>query len=251
MTPRRDETQERTYPPTSLRLREARERGRVPRSRELTAGVTLLAALGVLALTGRRLLVACLELLRTALGGGARTEILAAAGAAALAAAPLMLCVVIAAVAGALIQTRGAVNPSAGRPDPGRLGLGGNLRRMFSARSTARVPLTLLKLAGAGLVVALMLTESLPELLAATTEPPAALVARAAALTLRTSAWLVAALLAPAAADYLLAWREHRRSLYMTRQEYLEDLRRMEADPELRKRRRREARSPLEGEVSP
>ena len=69
-----DESGERTEQPTPLRLAEARRRGLVPRSGELSSAVVVLGAVSVFALFGPRLLGGLAQMTAALLDGGADPE---------------------------------------------------------------------------------------------------------------------------------------------------------------------------------
>ena len=65
---------ERTYEPTPLRLDEARRRGKVVRSHELTCTLVMLGGLGLLALLGPAILAALVKMTGAMLDGCAASK---------------------------------------------------------------------------------------------------------------------------------------------------------------------------------
>ncbi|MFP3937725.1 MAG: EscU/YscU/HrcU family type III secretion system export apparatus switch protein [Phycisphaerae bacterium] len=255
-----DESGERTYMPTPLRLQEARREGRVARSGDVTAVAALLASLGALALLGRPLLegmrqmvAACLDFSGAPLADGAASQaagdLAAALGGVVLPAAGVCTAAALAAVLANVAQTRGLVAPVRVSPQWQRLSPAGGLRRLFGARSLVRGLLSVAKLAAIVAVTWKTFAGSWPRMLAAAGGDGETIAAVAGNLVWRLGLRLAAALLVLAFADYLYQWWQHRQDLKMTRRDWLDDMRRMEGDPR-RSRRRRAATKSRRGDLS-
>lgn len=239
-----------TEEPTPRRLAEARRRGEVACSRELSGAVALAAGLLALAAGGASLLGSLAGLVRggllLALDPGqspAGALLAAAAHVARLSALPLLVAAAAGTAAG-LLQTRGLVAPAAAAPRLDRLDPARGLAGLFSRERLAAVGLGLLK---ASVVLALALgwargAASSLATLPRTVAPGAGLVALLGPLALR----LTLALLGFGAADLLLTRWRHRRRLRMTRQEVRREQREDEGDPRHREARRRRHRALLE-----
>lgn len=61
-----DESEEKTLPPTKKKLRDARKKGQVARSRDLTSGASLAGAIGYLMLGGASIMATCVTMFETA-----------------------------------------------------------------------------------------------------------------------------------------------------------------------------------------
>jgi type III secretion protein U len=61
-----DQSEEKTLPPTRKKLRDAREKGQVARSRDLTSGISLAGAIGFLMLSGGTIVAAAVAMFETA-----------------------------------------------------------------------------------------------------------------------------------------------------------------------------------------
>jgi len=253
--PRRDELGERTEQPTRLRLDEARRRGRVPRSAELTAAATVLGALIALVLLGPSLLDELTEMTATMLDGRSQTidataglgrVPLGAAGGAAGVVAALLAAAAVVAVAAGVAQVGAVAAPDRVRPQWGRVGIRAGLARLLSLRTPVRAVGALAKL---GVVVAVgywTLWPALPRVAAAAGLGPGAVAAEAGSLVALMGFRLVLCLLVLGAADFGFQWWQHRRELRITRREQAEDMRRMEGDWRVRQRRRRLGRQIVE-----
>ncbi|HUT60467.1 MAG TPA: EscU/YscU/HrcU family type III secretion system export apparatus switch protein [Phycisphaerae bacterium] len=244
---RKDRIGERQYPPTPLRLAEARRRGDVPRSADLTRVVSALGAVVLLSLAAPRLGEELVKMTAALLDG--RGESMASAGAlaerASAAVQPLAAIVMLTA-AGAFVaaavagMVQGGLTISASRlgPDLGRLSPSAGLARMFSRRAGVRLLSALVKLAAVAAVAFFAIRSLLPEIIRLPRLGGREMLSRsggwACGLALRAGA----VLLALAVLDYLYQRWQHRQDLMMTRLEYLEDLKRMEGSPLARKRRK-------------
>jgi len=249
------DTDQRTEQPTVLRLAEARRRGQVARSADLTGVAVLLAAVVALWLTGGVLLR---EL--TAMVGGmlsfaplAPDVGVATGGSVWSAAVPVVWIAVcfccaiafIAALAGiaqvGLHISGEVIGPRLDRLSPGR-----GLRRVFSSRGLVRATLALGKIAAVGLVTAVTICGQLPQIASACGFGLERQGAGAWAMLGRMAWRIVLVLAVLGAIDWAFQWRKHRQDLMMTRREVLEDLRKTEGDPLMRskQRRRRQAETP-------
>jgi flagellar biosynthesis protein FlhB len=243
-----DSGQERTEQPTEKRLREARERGQVARSRELSGAAVVGACALALILLGAVMaqhaagwLAGALSFDAAALEDTGRLpgQLALALGGAVAVATPLFA----AALGGALVAGFGmggwnfstrALVPDFSRADPVR-GLG----RLFSVPALVEVGKALLKFAGIGLCVALALLALAPELIGLASEPGTVGIAHAASMAGGMLALLAGTLVLIAAIDVPYQWFRHRRELRMTRQELLDELKDSDGRPEVRGRIRR------------
>ncbi len=246
----------RTEQPTPRRLREARRRGEVAVSGELTAAAALAGGLGALALGGPRLAAALARVVRGGLevaGAGAAVPervLRNAAGEVLRLTLPVALCALAAAaLAGALQAGPGvrlaALAPRLERVDPLR-----GLRRLLSPAQLLRAPLGLAKAAALVALLVAWLGQVAGALGQLPRVPAAGLLRGAPALS-GLALRLLAAFAAFGALDLALARRRHRRALMMTRDEVRRELKEDEGDPAHRGERRRRHRALLEaGPVS-
>ncbi|WP_242347010.1 EscU/YscU/HrcU family type III secretion system export apparatus switch protein [Anaeromyxobacter terrae] len=246
----------RTEAPTPKRLRDARRRGEVAQSRELTGAAALLGGLVALAATGGAIARELATLLRTQLASAADPAVVPAAAlhaalvvVARLSLAPAAAAFGAAVLAGALQAVftfaPGALVPRADRVSPLQ-----GLRRLLSPASLLAVLLGLAKAAILLFIAAAWLRGAAPTLAGL-----ARLDARAlwAALPLLggLAARLVLAYALIGLADLGLARLRHRRALRMTRDEVRREHKEEEGDPAHRSERRRLHRALVEaGAVS-
>lgn len=244
-----------TEPPTPRRLAEARRRGEVAYSRELTGAAALAAGLLALAAAGRPLLAALARVVRGGLAAALEPDrppgaalLGAAAEVARLAALPV-LAAVAAALATGLLQTGGLVAPAAAAPRPARLDPASGLRALLSGERLLAAALGVAKAVLVLAVAAAWARGAVASLAALPRagQPGPAVPGLLAPLGSRL-ALLLAAL---GAADLLRARWGHRRRLRMTREAVRRELREDQGDPRHREARQRSHRALLEaGPVS-
>lgn len=246
---RRDDSGDRTEMPTLLRLKEARQRGQVARSHDLSSALLMLGGLGVLAALGPALLAALTRMteamLKPSQGPAGRpaalAELLSAPvgpvlwALAVLAAAVLVLAIVAGAIQVGLVFSSKPLGLDFSRLSPAR-----GLKRMFSRRSLVRGVLAVCKVAVVAVLCWTSLASALPGIVVAGRLSSADIGPWCGRLVLTISLRVAVALLVLAVVDYLYQRWQHRQDLKMTRREYLDDLRRMEGDPLIRRRRRKE-----------
>jgi len=242
---------DRTEQPTPRRLREARRRGDVARSVELSGAAALAGGLAAVAIAGPG---AAADLARMLRGGLA----LAAAGTAdpavvlrdaAVAVLRLALGPALAAVAlggaAAALQAGVGLSPGALRPRLERLDPFRGLRRLAEPAQIVRAALGVAKATAlVGLVVAWLSDHASP--LAQLPRASPASLLRAASVLSALALRLAAVFLAFGALDWAIARRRHRKALMMTREEVRREQKEDEGDPAHRAERRRRHRAILE-----
>ncbi len=241
--------------PSKRRRLEARERGQVARSPELTGAAGLLAASALLAIWGDNLALALIALLRDSWSGDLMAssepiDVIARVRQSAWAVAgPLLGIVVgaiIASVAAHQAQVGGLFAPGLLAPDPSRLWA---LRldeegsaSGFAARA-GRGLWSVLKAVVVVLVAAWMIRADLTDLhrLARLDTPS---LARASGAIMRSLAFALAmATLVLGLVDFALQHRRFEAMMRMTPDEHREDLKAADGDPALRSRRRKQAQA--------
>ncbi len=232
---------QRTEPATPRRRQEARRRGQVARSGDLSQGAALLAAtlVGSLTVPSGFLRLATYTQGVLAHPDPGRLAQLAAEGLAAglTVAGPVVGAALVAGVAVGFAQTGGLFTAKPLEPQLDRLNPIRALERLFSLRSVSELMKALLKLAAVTVAVWAPLEGAVVEARAVTPSPSELagwLGGTVQAVALRGAA----ALFVVGAFDYLYQRFEYERSLRMTRQEVREDLRETEGDPLVRSRQR-------------
>jgi len=240
--------QERTERATPRRLEEARRKGQLPRSPELTTAAVVLIAAGGLHLFGVQLVTQLHALMRSSfaltraevLDDSGIVPLLAARLLQALAAcAPILALTLLAALLAPLALGGWNFSFSALAPDFSRLSPLNGLKRIFSLRGAVELGKAFAKFALVALVAVLFLWGKSHELLALGSEPIGQAMAHAALLSSNALLMLAACLALIAAIDVPWQRWQFSRQLRMTRQEIREEFKEHEGSPEVKGRIRR------------
>jgi flagellar biosynthetic protein FlhB len=240
----RDDMTMRTEMPTPLRLEEARRRGQVARSADLTAAVATLAVVVALAMLGPWMLKALTAMVASMLSQagdtvssrGAWQTSPAPVAAVLLGGAAPALAATLAAVTAGVLQVGLLATSQPLRADLGRLSPGEGLRRMISARAWMRGFLGVVKVLAVVGVGYATIRPTLGRLSTISSHSTAGMVSATGDLLAGLALRLGAVLLVLAAGDWLYQRWQHRQDLKMTRREWLEDLKRMEGQGRLKNR---------------
>jgi flagellar biosynthetic protein FlhB len=236
---------DRTEPATQKRLEDARREGRIPRSRDLSAAAVMLIAGVGLTVTGEATAGRMGALMR---GGLSITRVQALdetwmlrafadlSFMALVAAAPVLILTFIAALAAPLALGGWAFSGKALAPDLARLSPLAGLQRMGSVRSWVELLKALGKFALVGCAAALLLNQNMDRLLGLGSEPTAAAIGHAMALTGQALMVLTATLVLIAAIDVPFQLWQYRQEMMMTREEVRQEHRESEGSPEIRGR---------------
>jgi flagellar biosynthetic protein FlhB len=242
-----DQTGERTEKATPLRMEEARKRGQVPRSADLTSAAAALAALLVLALGGPGLLREMTAMTAAMLDDRGKAldpardeigqDVSRAAGGAIARSGGIMAAIAGLIAVAAFVQVGPLWATDRIAADWDRVSMSAGWKRLMSSRTLVRAVFAVAKVAAAG-AVAWWSAQGMVARLAASGRLDAASFAGeagnlAATLILRVGLCLLLLGLA----EYLYQRLQHGRDLRMTRREWLDDMKRAEGDPATRRRR--------------
>ena len=239
-----------TEEPTPKRLREARKRGEVAQSRDLSGAASLVGALLVVAVGGAAGVGALGALLRRSLvravdGSAEPSSALADAGATMLVVvAPVLGAAIVAGAFVAFLQAGPLLTFEPIKPKLERLDVVGGLRRMFGASSLGEAGRSLLKAALVGWAAVSAVTDRWGSLLSA--GPWSARLHALGATALSVGLRALAVLLVLGAMDYLLKRRAYLKRLRMTREEVKREHKEEEGDPRHKAERRRAHRRLLQ-----
>jgi len=243
-----DDTGERTERPTPRRRQEAREQGRVPRSTDLTAAIGLLAGVVLLNILGPHMFGNLLELARGV--GSAHdtstttltTWIARAVYTAGAVVLPFILALLLLTVAGGMAQSGAVFAWSRLTPKLDKLNPVAGVKRLFALDSLTRTGMGVLKIVLIGAVAYYSVIGEIRLVLAAGMIPPRGVMDLAAHVLFTLTLRLTLVLLILGLLDYFYQRWQVERGLKMTKQEVKDELKRMEGDP-LVKRRRREVQA--------
>ncbi|APZ43022.1 flagellar biosynthesis protein FlhB [Acidihalobacter ferrooxydans] len=242
-----DDFQERTEQATPKRLREAREKGQVPRSRELSTMAVVLAAAGGLLIFGPHLAQGLLAQMRDGLslnrGMVTHSDLLIPALFEAIRNAlwlvtPLLALLVVASLLAsvALGGLNFSIQSLAFKPE--RLDPLKGLGRVFSANGLMELVKALVKFLLVGGLAVLLLWYDAPRLLALGSLPLNPALMQAGFLLGWGFVLLASTLILIAAVDTPFQLWQHAKQLRMTRQEVRDEFKETEGKPELKSRQR-------------
>jgi flagellar biosynthetic protein FlhB len=236
---------ERTEEPSQKRLQDARERGQVPRSRELTNFATMIGGSATLVAIGGALADRLSQMMRHGLAIDPRElrnpdAMLTLLGEACMSALTVLL-PVFAALIGLVILASlilGGWNFStrAMTPDFTRLSPLAGLKRLFGLRGATELGKALLKCMVVGGVCAAIVSWIFGDVLALGRMAPRAAIGRGAGLVSWAFVWLCASLALVAIVDVPLQLFQFKRSLRMTRQELRDEAKESDGRPETKQR---------------
>jgi flagellar biosynthesis protein FlhB len=236
---------ERTEEPSQRRLQEARERGQIPRSRELTNFASMIGGSAALVAVGGSLAARMSQIMRNGLSIDAKTlitgdSLLASLGNACsnalLALLPVFGALVGLVLLASVILGGWNFSPSALAPDFSRLSPLSGFQRLFGLRGVSELGKALLKCLVVGGVCAGIVSWLFGDVLALAHMTPRAAIARGAGLLSWAFVWLCASLALVAAVDVPLQLFQFKRSLRMTRQELRDESKELDGRPETKQR---------------
>jgi len=239
---------ERTEDPSPRRLQEARERGQVPRSRELTNFATMIGGSATLVAIGGSLATRLSQMMRHGLSIDPQSlrdpdSMLSSLGEAGISALTALLPVFGAVIALVLLASLllGGWNfsPQAMAPDFSRLSPLAGLKRLFGLRGASELGKALLKFTVIGGVCAVIVSWIFGDVLALAHMEPRAAIGRGAGLMSWAFVWLCSSLALVAIVDVPLQLFQFKRMLRMTRQEVRDEAKESDGRPETKQRIRR------------
>ncbi|MGQ0680899.1 flagellar biosynthesis protein FlhB [Bradyrhizobium sp.] len=236
---------ERTEDPTQKRLDDAHEKGDVAKSQEVNtwfiiAGATLLlttfsGSMGSGMLGPMRNLIANSWMIRT--DGPGLMALLQHIEYALIAAIGIpFLMLMLAAIAGNMIQHRLVWSTESLKPKLSKISPGAGFKRVFGKQAIANFVKGLFKVAALGAVMTAVLWPERHRLEAMVHFDPAALMGVTTSLTLQLMGAVVAMLAAVAIADYFFQYRQWYERQKMTLQEMKEEFKQSEGDPHVKGR---------------
>jgi flagellar biosynthetic protein FlhB len=240
-----DDAGERSEAPTPRRRQQARKKGQVARSQDLSATVILLAGLVTLEILGPRIWTKLLAVVRSALG---EDVMLSGGSLAAFAArialemgkvfAPFLVALFVAAFVVMYIQVGWMFTLHPITPQLSRISPLAGIKRMFSARKLVEALMNSVKLVVVAGVAGLTVTGNAGAIIYAMGMDHVAIYAMLGELVFRLGIRLAIVMLVLALFDYAYQRYKHEKDLKMTKEEVKEELRNMEGDPVIRRRRR-------------
>jgi len=236
---------ERTEEPSQRRLQEARERGQIPRSRELTNFATMIGGSAALVAVGGTVAAHLSQLMRRSLSIDVKSLRTTDSMATSLGDACISAVTAVLPVFGALIcmvllasVVLGGWNFSskALTPDFSRLSPLSGIKRLFGLHGLSELAKALLKCFVVSAVCAAIVSSIFGDVLALGRMAPRAAVSRGAGLLSWSFVWLCASLALVAIVDVPLQIFQFKRALRMTRQELRDESKELDGRPETKQR---------------
>jgi flagellar biosynthesis protein FlhB len=240
-----NDDQERTEQATPKRLEEARRKGQIPRSRDLSAAAVMLAGGTALYMTGDQLASQFSGLMRRglsltreqALDTTHMLSTLASAGAdGLLACLPVLGVVLLAALAAPLALGGWSFSSEALMPQFSRLNPLQGIKRMFALRSLIELGKALAKFGIVGLVAVIVLWGDAAELMGLGQEPIEQAIGHAVKLSGKALLLISAGLLIIAGFDVPYQLWQYAKQLRMSREEIRQEYKESEGSPEIKGR---------------
>jgi flagellar biosynthesis protein FlhB len=236
---------ERTEEPSAKRLQDARERGQVPRSRELTNFATMIGGSATLIAIGSSLTGTLSQTMRHGLSIDPEallepqsmvTSFWDACIGALVAILPLFGAVVGLVLLAAVALGGWNFSMQAMVPDFTRLSPLAGIKRLFGLRGASELGKALLKCALVGGVCAAIVSHTFRDVLALGHMTPRAAIGRGAGLLGWAFVWLCGSLALVAMVDVPLQLFQFKRALRMTRQELRDEAKESDGRPETKQR---------------
>jgi type III secretion protein U len=236
---------EKTEQPTPKKIREAREKGQVAKSRDLVQALLFAVILGVL--LGRNgtnvetlgsLMVMPGDFYSMPFLVGLR-EIGAAAGNAAMAVlVPLLAAVVLTGIAGNVVQTGFMLAVKAMKPSLNKINPATQIKNIFSVKNLIEFIKSVVKIGVLGVVLYVVVKTGLRDLLLSATCGMGCALGVGGRMLNEIVAVTAAVFLIIAAADYFLQYQQHMKELRMTKEEVKREYKEMEGDPRIKSKRK-------------
>lgn len=236
---------DKTEKPTPKRRDEARKKGQVAKSQDLTAAVTLAAAVGALAITGP----STFHKLQAAVAQGfARISdpsqvsfegigaIFRDTGSTFLGAvAPVVVTCLVAGIAMNVAQVRFKLTPKVIKPNFRRLDPAQGFKRLFGKQAPIETIKAMAKVGVVGAVAFFALYPAIGSLALYVGVPPAALPGRIGGMSMGIIERTLGAFLVIGFADWIWQKRRHEKDLKMTKEEVKKEAKESDTSPQMKK----------------
>jgi flagellar biosynthetic protein FlhB len=242
------EDQDKTEQPTPYRLDEARKRGEVAKSAELVGAALMIGFAVTLVVTGADIGHAFAEATtrsiqlagaRPLISGGLPAWMATTYAPVLQALTPLILTLLVAAIAGNVLQTGAIFSTHPVTPDFKRLNPAQAFKRVFALRTLWELFKLGLKLSLLALVCFLVVTHALPMIANAAMGLPAKLPKMLEAAFSYASVYVLLVLALIAVLDWLFVRRDFTRKLRMSRRELRDEHKRRDGDPEIKSKQKK------------
>lgn len=240
-----DDYQDKTEKPTPKRRAEARKKGKVAKSKDLSGALVLLSALLTLMIWGPGMGEKTMAMLRFNLGN-MRPGMINPNQMSALfmnfgltlggMLMPIFISLSAVAILGTYVQVGKILSTEAIAPDLTRLFKG--LGHLLSLNTIVELLKSLAKFLIIGLVAYYSVKRELPDLMKLSDQPASQLVVHLAGTAFRVATRIIIALMALGGLDYIYQRYQFEKNLKMTKQEVKDEMRQVDGDPKVKARMR-------------
>lgn len=240
-----DDYQDKTEKPTPKRRGEARKKGKVARSKDLSGALVLLTGLLSLMIWGPSLADKIMEMLKLHLGH-IRPGLLGPSQMSALflnfgltmagILAPIFIAMSAVAVMGTFVQVGNLFTTETITPDFSKIQLFKGIQRFFSLNTYVELAKSAAKIVIIGLVAYYSVKRELPALPPLLDQEVGQVALALTGTAFRVSTRIILALVVLGALDYLYQRYQFEKNLKMTKQEVKDEMRQVEGDPKVKAR---------------
>ncbi|HYD04676.1 MAG TPA: type III secretion system export apparatus subunit SctU [Reyranella sp.] len=236
---------DKTEPPTPKKLREAREKGEVAKSKDLVQGLLFVVIFAIL-LGNNQANMRTLGTLIVLPGDFYAMPFLVSVrevGTMAINAAfavmlPLIGAVMLTAIAGNMVQTGVLLAFKALKPNLNKLNPGAQLKNMFSVKTLIEFVKNVVKIAILAIILYGVLKAGLRDLLLSATCGLGCVLGVGSKMLIQILSYAAAVFLIIAAFDYFLQYQQHMKGLKMSKDEIKREYKEMEGDPHIKSKRK-------------
>lgn len=236
---------DKTEPPTPKKLREAREKGQVAKSRDLVQALLFIVIFAVLVVNSDSTLkmLGALMVLPGQLYVMPFTVAVREVGTQSINACisiimPLLGAVIITGIAGNMVQTGVLLAFKGLKPDLNKLNPGAQLKNMFSAKNMLEFVKNIVKVVVLAVILYGVIRGDLRDLLLSGTCGLGCVMVVAGKMLMQIVMYAAAVFMIVAAADYFLQYTQHMKSLKMSKDEVKREYKEMEGDPLIKGKRK-------------
>ena len=242
---------EKTEDPTGKKLSDARSRGKIAKSKDLSGAIDLIAAALVLAMLGPYISGEFADLMTRTLGSAPVGQsnpfdyiapaLHQAARSVVVTVGPVMVLMFVVILIAHFAQVGPLFTTKPVTPDLNRLNPISGVKRIVSLRGIMQTLMSIAKLSVVGTIVVLVIMRNEIKLVRLPLLTPGQATMVTIYVLIEILVWVLAILLVIGVIDYLYQKWQHKKDLRMTKQEVKDEVKSLEGDPELKRRRFRMA----------
>ncbi len=246
-----EELGEKTEDPTGKKLSDARRRGKIAKSKDLSGAVDLIAAALVVGLLGTYISNEFADLMTRTLGSAPvgqtnpfdyiAPSLHQAARSLLVTVGPVMLLMFVVIAISHFLQVGPLFSTESLSPKLNRLNPISGFKRILSIRGLMQTVMSIAKLSVVGTIVVLVIMRNEIKLVRLPLLTPGQATMVTLYVLIEILAWVLMILLIIGVVDYMYQKWQHKKDLRMTKQEVKDEVKSMEGDPELKRRRFRMA----------